>query len=250
MSVIDNILDSSINTFEAQLGSVATNIQKQLLPYLSQLQLEGSLILSNDVNLDLVLAFADEFQTVLQNAGYTDLMQKYVDETSSIIAKIKKASDNTPLPYKFVATDLKTFEALQRIDLMELGNIGQKAATVLQTGLMNSVLAGQSYDTMFRDLVDKLDNNLVRYAKTYITTARSQLLQKMEDLSAENRPGENYWEYIGPADAKNRDECIEGLAKRVFDDVAKGDFENTYGLRYNCRHTFHLITKERYDKLK
>lgn len=250
MSVIDDILDDNIDQFAAQLQVVADNLKKQLLPFLAQLQMDRGVILSNDANLDIVLAFADEFSNTLQASGYTALMQEYINETSGMISQIKKASDKFPLPYKFVATDITTFQALQRIDLMELGNIGSKAATVLQTGLMNSVMAGQAYNTMYADLIAKLDNNLVRYANTYITTARSQLLQKMENMSAANRPGVNYWEYVGPEDAKNRDECIEGLAYKVFTDAEKQEFEAAYGLRYNCRHTFHAITKEEFDMLK
>jgi len=250
MSKIDNILDKNINKFAKQLQAVSKNIQLQLLPYLNRLQLDGAIISSDKANLDIVLAFADEFKTVLANAGYNNLLQEYLDNTASVIKDIKKASESFSLPYAFAASDLDVLEGLQKIDLMELGNIGEKAAATLQTGLMNSVLAGQQYDSMFRDLTAKLDNNLVRYAQTYIDTSRSQLLQKIEDISAEKRPGEDYWEYVGPKDTKNREECAQALEQKVFTAKERQDFENIYGLRYNCRHTFHAITYKEFVAIR
>jgi hypothetical protein len=57
--------------------------------------------------------------------------------------------------------------------------------------------------------------------------------------------GEVYWEYVGPEDSKNRDECIWALEQRFFTTEEMDAFESE-GIRWNCRHTFMVISPDAY----
>ena len=237
-----SFIDDSLAPFEVQLITVSKKIERELLALLAEFQSDSGRILSNDANMKLSLAFAKSFKQILKDAGYDKFMHDFANSNRATINELQKISTGTAIALEFTKTDLATFQTLAKIDLSELFNIGDKAGKVLQTDLTASVLSGQSIKDIKKILISKLENNLQRHANTYIATSRQILMQQSELLGVGNR--DVAWQYTGPKDNKNREECILGLSQRYFTKDEMENFEATYGLRWNCRHVFQAVPKK------
>jgi hypothetical protein len=137
---------------------------------------------------------------------------------------------------------------LRLADYAAFEKLGTATIADIQTALMDTVLTGQSDRNLIRAIDKILDKDFKRYAETYAQTSRNRFLQQSENIMAENireAGGEVYWEYVGPEDMKNRDECIEALAQRFFTTEEMEAFEGE-GIRWNCRHTFMVISPDAY----
>lgn len=238
-----SFIDDSLDPFVIALIVVSKQIERELLSFLRDLELKGSNVLSNNANLKLSLSFAKNFKQILKDAGYDKLVDDFANSNIRTITELQKISTGTAIVLEFTNTDMATFATLKNIDFAELFNIGDKAGRVLQTDLMASVMSGQSMKNIKAQLIAKLGNNLQRYANTYLTTSRQILMQKAEILGVGNR--DVAWRYFGPRDNKNREECVLGLNKKYFTKKEMEDFEATYSVRWNCRHYFMAVPKER-----
>lgn len=240
-----NPVDKSIKIFDSQIDVVVRNLTAELNAWLASLQtLNGNLVF-NDVNMNLSTAFASNFNIMLSQSGYNEFINNFNADQSVVIKDMMAARVNSTFPLKFTKVDVSTFRAMQTIDFTELFNIGTAAGKTLQTNIMSAVLSGEDFRTIHLKLMGVLEDNLQRYAKTYVLSSRQTLMQKAEYLSAAHYEGEKFWEYVGPRDNKNREQCVRGKSQRYFTEPERIEFEGE-GFRWNCRHTFQLILKEDY----
>lgn len=229
-----------MSDFTSRLEQVKTNVERELMTWLTLLATAGQTYIFNEVNMQLAIGFAASFQEILERSGYKKLISEFNTEAAAFLQDYINQREILI----FTKTDLNTFKALQRVDYTELMGIGRRAGDILQTNIMSAVLSGEDLKNVHAKLYSVLDNTLKGYTQTYITTSRRVLMQKAEDLSAEHYKDENRWEYVGPRDNKNRPECIEGLKKQYFTDAERKQFEEDYGLRWNCRHIFQLVLED------
>ncbi|MEA1972673.1 MAG: hypothetical protein U9N34_05200 [Candidatus Cloacimonadota bacterium] len=150
--------------------------------------------------------------------------------------------------------DLETLKALQLLDIESLEGISEAVAKQVRTKLQSIVMSGGSFATAVEELQKSADK-LSQHALTYMNTSRSELSQKISDISAENYDGAVYWEYFGAVlDDKTREICQMALGAisskwsnaPFFTDAEKQEFQTTYGIRWNCRHEFDQITEKYY----
>jgi len=157
--------------------------------------------------------------------------------------------------------DAENLALLQAIDVDELLGIKEQVAKAVKTNLQALVLGGANLEEAII-AVEQSAGQLAKYAKTYINTSRSTLSQKITDLTANHLKeagGNIYYEYFGsPPDEKTREECLIGQGVNpssnypnapYFTEEEKNQFEGEFGLRWNCRHEFVLITEKYYNEM-
>jgi len=209
---------------------------------------------ANDI--DLAISLRQETIRILEEAGYDDVVAKFLDEESNIIkAEIAKYK-GSEIPMKFAKSDVIQVEALQQKELLDLMNLKEGIAKKVQEITAQGIMTQMSKKELAKQ-IGKIKDVQIGYVNTYVETARNQYIQKLHDISAEryrNSTGNGvYWEYVGaPKDDLTRPECELALDKRYFTDAEKNDFQNGAMFdakvpRWNCRHSFVEITEETYN---
>ena len=207
-------------------------------------------------DIEMAVAMRVEVQKILEQAGYDDMVAKFLDEESNIIkAEIAKYS-GSKIPMRFAKADVSQVEALQTKELLDLMNLKEGIAKKVQEITAQGVMTMMSKGELAKQ-IGMIKDVQSRYVTTYLETARNQYVQKLHDISADRYRSETgnevYWEYVGaPEDDKTRPECSLALQKQYFTDAEKNDFQNGALFdakvpRWNCRHSFVEITKETYN---
>lgn len=182
----------------------------------------------------------------LEDSGYKSAYEAELKDASD---KLKQYHKISKIPFSFTATDKNTLKALKVMDLNKFNGLGESAINNLYLQLKSLILTGASDKDYLAAVSKSIDEGLGKYAVTYANTSRAIYYQTAEDLMANELRNANepvYWEYVGPADSKNRDECVWALDKTMFTDEERSEFEAEYGVRYNCRHTFMMVTEDDY----
>ena len=213
-------------------------------------------MVGNVDNMEMAIALKQEAIRILGEAGYDELVAKFLNEESSIIKSEIAKYKNAAIPVKFAKGDVKVIQALQKKELLDLMNLKENVARKIQEITAQGVMTSMTKRELAAQ-IGVIKDVQARHIGTYLVTARNQYIQKLHDLSAEKYEkdtGEKaHWEYVGaPEDDLTRDECRLALQKQYFTDAEKRDFENgalfDAGVpRYNCRHSFVPITKDVYE---
>ena len=158
------------------------------------------------------------------------------------------------------AADAQTFENLQKIDVDAFARVNDDIANAIRMGLENIVMTGGLVKDAVILVADNADD-LARYAGTWINTSRSMLSQQITDITAQHYKeagGKIYYQYRGAIlDSKTRKICRQALGAMsssypnapYFTPEEKSSFMSRYGIRWNCRHQFTLITEKHYNKM-
>jgi len=157
--------------------------------------------------------------------------------------------------------DAANLALLQSIDVDELLGIKDQLAISVKTNLQ-ALVTGKASLIEAVISVEKSAGVLSQHAATYINTSRSTLSQRITDITAghlKEEGGGVFYEYFGsPLDDRTRPECVIGLGHGssanypnapYFTEDEKASFEAEFGLRWNCRHEFNLITEAYYKKV-
>jgi hypothetical protein len=191
----------------------------------------------------------DKIEKAFHDSGYFDLVNNFVAKDPQLLYDLKALHKISGTPFYFGKEQINKLLALQNTDLSQFTGLGNSEISAIHKILMDSVMSGMSEREMAQAITKELTDDFQRYAKTYAQTSRNIYLQQAEKQMADNykQSGEDvYWEYVGPEDSKNREECIDALNQRFFTDAEMQDFE-AEGIRWNCRHIFMLVSKDAYD---
>ncbi len=206
-------------------------------------------------SMQMAIAMKQEAIRLLEEAGYDEMVAKFLSEEKNIVKKEIAKYASSELPLKFAKGDVIQIEALQQKELLGLMNLKQDIAMKIQEITAQGVMTSMKKQELVAQ-IGAIKDVKARHINTYVQTARNQYIQKLHDLSADRYREEGreiYWEYVGaPEDDLTRPECRLALDHRYFTDEEKQDFENgaLFGAnvpRWNCRHSFVEITKESYD---
>ena len=156
--------------------------------------------------------------------------------------------------------DAQTLGMLQRIDVDAFARMNDDIARAIIAGLTDIVMIGGNVQDAVVLVAEKA-GKLAQYSQTWINRSRSMLSQKITDITATHlvEGGKNpYFEYSGNLDDKTRDACLEGLGATpsssypnapYFTPDEREQFEAEYGIRWNCRHEFVLVTESHYEDM-
>ncbi len=147
---------------------------------------------------------------------------------------------------KLGAESLEILIAFQKFEKSELFTIAYDAVEALKKTLVTSWSVAENNLHALTKAEQLLNHRLGTYTDTFTKTYATQWEQMLKDETARSTSGESYWKYVGPDDEKTRPQCQDGLTILYFTDDEKNDF-NGEGIRWNCRHTFDLVSEKEYD---
>ena len=223
--------------FEESLKAISKDIQLDVQQLVATMEVTNNAFEFNNLNLDIAVGFSESFKDILKKAGYLELLRELKAETDALL-KDYIADRNI---VNLTKTEMSVLNTIKKINYAELMQIGEQAGDVLQTNVLSAVMSGKDVKDVYRKLKSVLDNRLQGYANTYVRTAERVMLQKVELDFAKHFKNPEF-EYVGPRDRKNRPECVEGLRKKIFTEEEMQQFEATYGIRWNCRHIFQVVS--------
>jgi len=222
---INDNVNREVNLFNLELESVLKTVQE--------------LVSIKAVELyDSPLEFDFAVQQILQEAGYYDLVNDFIDDSydksyGEIIALFEAGG----LTATFTADDITSIKAIKQLDLDFFDDIGKQASSRLKADLYKYQISDLDTKTMVENIRDSLkDTNLVKYSSTYADTAISNFNQSMIDLKSADVIDEVYI-YRGVKDKKTRDFCRCLISQRKYYDKSDaGKIKNDKKRQYNCRH--------------
>lgn len=231
-SAMQSNIDREINLFNREFETIMKVVEK--------LAVASGLALITDP-----LKFDYAFQRVLQQAGYYDLVNKFIDEAYDRNYKdIIEAFEVGGLDVAYSREDLASIQELKSLDIQTFRDIGNQAAISLKKDLYKYSLSNMSIKDLTKNISESLaGTDLAKYSRTYAETSISNYNQAIINMKAQDADG--VWVYVGVSDGKTRDFCRRTLkANKYYNDSDKSKLENAKERRWNCRHQFLKISKE------
>ena len=242
--------------FDKALNDMRKQIEKIALAFPS---IKNGRVITNDANLNYLQANYQAMLKTMQSSGYLEAVKKSINAEADSIKVIKQAYSTGQFPMRFTNFNNQFLNAFQSNELSFYSGITTKAVDSIHASLLGTVSGGLPIDEALANITKELTDKAARYTKTYLETSRGRLIQLVQDQNAINYKELDmliYWEYVGPYDKLTRPECRDGLDKKYFTDDEKQSFQAGGGEiphnepRYNCRHTFVLISEKTFDKHK
>lgn len=228
-------IESILSSFDGRMSKVISEIERLLNRYMLNTPMSSTNALKFDI----------EFNRILQQAGYYDLVNRMIDtDYDQLFSLITEGFSAGGLVLNYTAEDLKRVMALKALQVNQFTVIGSTAGTTLRENLFKYALSNFTLDDMqSRLLEDFKGTNLVRHSRTLANTAIKEFQESMIDIGAEGLDG--VWLYVGARDSKNRDFCRCLLDKNgYYDDEDKNKLKYDPDRRYNCRHRFRMVTED------
>lgn len=251
-----DVISNYTSKYEQALALVTKQANKRLRAMLTDFQTRQGQIMFTDENLRLAATMNDLMFQTLQEAGYNKVAEAYRSDFVSLLEDINRL-DVTQLAFVFKPKDKELLIALRDMEYQGLFRVEREVANTIQRLSSDYVLTERPLEELAEELRTQLEDRLKQYAMTHIETATRISVQKAEDITVENagiKEEERFWQYTGPEDNKTRPECQfalgQGRGSDIFTNDERMEFEATYGIRYNCRHRFMLVTKDKYNESK
>lgn len=229
------LVEQILSSFDGRLSQVIAQIERLLNRY----------ILSTDMSTTNALRFDIEFDRILAQAGYYDLVNKMIDtDYDEMFSLITEGFAVGGLATQFKPDDLSRVMALKALQSNQFSVLATTASETLKQNLYKYVLSNYTLEDMQRQLiVDLQGTNLVRHSKTLAVTSIKEFQESMIDISAEGLQG--VWVYTGVRDNNNRDLCACILDKNgYFTEEQKNKLQYDPRRRYNCRHRFRMVSED------
>lgn len=236
MATLDNIIESMDSknqqlstTFNDRLDDIFRNV----------IQLTQTRIVERGITTANALDFDLEFNRILNDTGYYDLVNEYIDDAyDKNYSDILDAFSEVGLETVFKADQLRDIQALKELDLDFFNSLGIETGRTVKANLYKYTLGGASANDIAALIARDLEgSNLDRYAKTYAQTAIQNYNQAVIDMLAVDLEG--VWLYTGVKDKKTRDFCQCVLNQNAyFNDSDKSKIQSDKRRQYNCRHIF------------
>ena len=238
------IADRQAAEFEKRLALVLTKFQLNVIAAIKEATKTGDVA----AKLTKTTQMLPSLYEALKDSGFDDLAAELVNSDINLIKDFRKIHKATGVEAAFTTASRDMIVALQQTELSMFRGLSDRMIADIHGTLMQTVLTGLPDNEIIKQLNAIVDDKHARYIQTYAQTSRTTYLQTLEDVSARERAKQTgqppLWIYEGPADDKNRDECVYALDKYYFADDERADFEATYGLRWNCRHIFVEVMPE------
>ena len=231
---IDGNIDKQVNLFNNNIVSVLKKIEAL------------SIIRLKDINKSNILTYDLIWRDILQEAGYYDLVDSYVNQGyDSIYENLNDMFKDVGLDVALSSQDIASIDTLKEIDIQYFTKIGDDAGLIIKRNLTNYVMGGLSAREMAIRIREDLDNlNLSKYAYTYAQTSISKFNQAVINMKSKGLK-DIVWIYSGVQDSKTRDFCNCILNKNnYYNDSDKIKLEYDSRRHWNCRHIFLGVSKE------
>lgn len=235
-----------LKSLEKDLDKVCNKLADEMENLLKKLNRRRGKIEASSFNYNYLSTRFRSLVTELEELGFSDLAKQYslmlIDVSPELV---KNVSDACNLSVSKV--DKSMIEALSKLGHEGMMNLGMQNLAIIRSNVISYVLAGGEESEIIANIRRDIETKFKRYATTYLWTSIHLYNQKINDITlekAEIKPEEMLWRYVGPLDNKNRPECRWARQKDVFTYKERMEFEEKYGLRWGCRHTFLPIPPE------
>lgn len=228
-------IDKIVSSFDGDMGNIVLEVERLLNRYM----------INNQTNTTNALKFDVEFNRILQESGYYDLVNRMIDtDYDKLFSLISEGFTAGGLALTYTADDLSRVMALKSLQANQFTIVGSTAGTTLRENIFKYALSNYTSEDMQKQIIaDFKDTNLVKYSKTLANTSIKEFQESMIDIGAEGLDG--VWLYVGVKDSSNRDFCRCILSKQsYYDDTEKNKLRYDPDRKYNCRHRFRMVTKE------
>lgn len=192
-----------------------------------------------------ILAYDLVWAEVLDEAGYYDLVDDYIDVSfDDVYDDTLKAFNTVGLSTAFTEDDLVKIQNLKTLHKEFFYKIGADIGLSVKKNLYSYAIAGASLAQITQNIrVDIEDSGLKRYASTYARTAITNYQQEVINTRSSDLDG--VWIYEGVVDSKTRPFCRRLMNRgNFYTDSEKNKLENDSDREYNCRHRFYKVSKE------
>lgn len=239
--------EAQVSQFEKNMIKVLRKLQAEIIAAANK----GNLFSKEDaLRLNSAPELWNGLLGALDRAGYYNVVNQFTEQDITLVNQVKADRIKAGLPSVFSQQSIETLNAFRDVEFVKFQSLGNGFIEALKEELAFYITTGTNELDFINRINSMLNDNLKRYATTYATTSRQQVIQQIQNAAAANYDGELYWEYVGPVDDRMRDACAEGMTKRYFSNDERIAFElDTASERvWNCRHTFIQITKEDYEE--
>jgi hypothetical protein len=185
-----------------------------------------------------------EIQLALKAAGYADLVSTGASRLDLLVVQMERIRGAAKLA-AFTSSDLTRILALKKLAEADLLQKGASIAHALWRTLVQGIYSQRPAKDLIEDLADALDIE-EQQARSLYDTAVNVFGRQVEAMKS---TADDVFVYMGPADVKLRPFCRQHVGK-VFtrpeiDALDNGQLPNVFltGGGYNCRHTFHAVSK-------
>jgi len=228
-------IEEILNSFDGDMVLVLKEIERLLNRYM----LTKSMSTTNALKFDI------EFNRILQESGYYNLVNKMIDtDYDEMFTLISEGFAAGGLVTAYTAEDLSRVMALKALQVDRFSLIGTTAGTTLKESLFKYALSNYTVEDMQAQILkDFQGTTLAKHSKTLANTSIKEFQESMIDIGAEGLNG--VWVYIGVRDSINRDFCRCVLDKnQYYGDEEKNKLKDDEDRRFNCRHRFRMVTEE------
>jgi len=237
-----------IDANQEELEDIINKLDKRLEEVWRKVNQLATVRIANIVDIDEVVQFDIIWRGILEEAGYYNLMQRYVNTLDDLQASLNEVLDEAGLLRSLSNDQLKRLTAIKELQIKGLEQIGIDAGLALKRGLYNNLLAGKTK----ADLLDAISEQLsgtkyLSYSKTYANTAVNDYRQASMNQRAEQFAGDPdiVWIYDGnDIDNVTRPFCEDILtSNKAYSTEQKDILENAPERAWNCRHFFTFISR-------
>lgn len=244
--------DSYLSQFQKDLQKAGDKMYKYLSDTLANLQLNDGRVAINAENAAFIQSRLLSYAEALKDSGYSNYVDKYVSGFDKIaVERFQDLKDRMGFAFEFDKINKQDLTALAQWEHQALLSVGESNFNAIKSAITINVLSGADFKDITSMIRDTIDSKFVRYANTYAETGLRLYSQEVTKLSVEasgNKPEDFDYEYVGPLDNLTREECTMGLEKGIFTYDEMMQFEDEWGLRWNCRHEFIPVPKAESDE--
>lgn len=188
-----------------------------------------------------------DIQKALQAAGFDHLAETATSGSlDALVAQLAKVRGAAKLA-AFTTSDETRILALKELAKLDVLGQGQAIWTAVWRTLAQGLFSQRPVAFILDDLAEALDLEEAR-ARTLYDTAVSVFTRQIEAMKSTGEP-EELFVYVGPVDLKLRPFCHAHVGKVYtrsgIEALDNGQLPNVFltGGGYNCRHTFHAVSK-------
>jgi len=242
-------LKKLINANQKELDDIIDKFDKRLEQIFKKINVLATARIANITDIDEVVKFDIIWRGILEEAGYYNLLQRYVNTLDDLQGSLNAILDESGLLKTLGDEQIKRLTAIKELQIKGIEQIGIDAGLTLKKGLYNNVLAGKTKADLLEAMAGELGGTkYVSYAKTYANTAINDYRQATLNQRAEPLKDDDdiVWIYDGnDVDDVTRPFCADVLeANRAYSTDEKNELESAPERAWNCRHFFTFVTKD------
>jgi hypothetical protein len=243
---VDGTIDSAIERYNKNLERVMRNFKTRVVDIASSTVISGA---RNEYDIATFAINRPEMVSALQEAGYNELAQEFIDIYPEIAQEVKGVIKNVGGPdFKYSQVDRETFKQIQNVDLSKFDELGRAGVSELHYQLFNQAVSSAPFSDMVTAIETAAAGPMSNHAKTHANTAMlsfsgEAMIKAGEELGFDDP--ESKWRVQGPRDSITRDVCNKALNEPVrtraeweaapSDWPGSGYFGGSPG-GWNCRH--------------